>query len=432
MAFNQVDCSKCFLFPQNRVSILEQQRNIVLLMLGLDNAGKTCTAKMLVGEDLETVAPTIGFSKVSTKYKGFNVTIYDLGGSKSFRGIWPKYYHEVHGFIFVVDSADDQRLDETAEVFQDILKDDKVKGKPILMLCNKADIEEAKDEVHVVNVLNVEKLVNVAKCPTRVEPSIATKNNGIKDGFKWLVKSVIANLADLGPRIVKDVEEEEKKEAIRKEELRKRLEEEKMLQNESEVDGKEGDDGEEMQPPGFVPISEAIKSKELVENEVKPEEPSMDTTEIDEKPDLISDGINDNVAEDEVTKDEAVQEEQTAASENNTTEVPFENGVSESEVKSSEEAVAEVTKPIIPPIANGSSRRNSSSSKSNSSSRRNSHANGMDTFLKTGKMDVEANNGPKKQAPFGRRLSNSSVKTNGSTTKSGSAGSRRSGKLPAI
>ena len=158
----------------------------------------------------------------------------------------------------------------------------------------------------------------------------------------------------------------------------------------------------------------------------------MDTTEIDEKPDLISDDINDNVAEDEVTKDEAVQEEQTAASENNTTEVPFENGVSESEVKSSEEAVAEVAKPIIPPIANGSSRRNSSSSKSNSSSRRNSHANGMDTFLKTGKMDVEANNGPKKQAPFGRRLSNSSVKTNGSTTKSGSAGSRRSGKLPAI
>ena len=98
---------------------MEQQRHIVLLMLGLDNAGKTCTAKMLVGENLENVAPTIGFSKVATKYKGFNVTIYDLGGSKSFRGIWPKYYHEVHGFIFVVDSADSQRLDETAEVIDE-------------------------------------------------------------------------------------------------------------------------------------------------------------------------------------------------------------------------------------------------------------------------------------------------------------------------
>lgn len=165
----------------------------------------------------------------------------------------------------------------------------------------------------------------------------------------------------------------------------------------------------------------------------------MDTTEIDEKLDVNSDGIennNDNVADDEEPPKEAVQdkEEQTEnppASENNSTEVPLENGVSES-VKSSE-AVAEAKPvPLQPPLANGSSRRNSSSSKSNSSSRRNSHANGMDTFLKTGKMDVEANNGPKKQAPFGRRLSNSSVKTNGSTTKSGSAGSRRSGKLPAI
>ena len=111
-----VDCTGCgrFLPGRNRVSVLE--RNIYLLMLGLDNSGKTCTAKTLVGESLENVAPTIGFSKVSTKYKGFNVTIYDLGGSKSFRGIWPKYYHEVHGFVFVVDASDNSRMEETAEV----------------------------------------------------------------------------------------------------------------------------------------------------------------------------------------------------------------------------------------------------------------------------------------------------------------------------
>lgn len=114
---DKVDCTACGRFlpgVKNRVSVLE--RNIYLLMLGLDNAGKTCTAKTLVGESLENVAPTIGFSKVSTKYKGFTVTIYDLGGSKSFRGIWPKYFHEVHGFIFIVDASDNERLEETAEV----------------------------------------------------------------------------------------------------------------------------------------------------------------------------------------------------------------------------------------------------------------------------------------------------------------------------
>ena len=54
-------------------------------------------------------------------FKGFHVTIYDLGGSKSFRGIWPKYYHEVHGFIFVVDSADPARLAECSSVLQSML-----------------------------------------------------------------------------------------------------------------------------------------------------------------------------------------------------------------------------------------------------------------------------------------------------------------------
>ena len=117
-----IDCTSCgrFVPGKNRVSVLD--RNIFLLMLGLDNSGKTCTARMLVGESLDSVAPTIGFSKVSTKYKGFNVTIFDLGGSKSFRGIWPKYYHEVHGFIFIVDASDNNRLDETSQVRFDVNK----------------------------------------------------------------------------------------------------------------------------------------------------------------------------------------------------------------------------------------------------------------------------------------------------------------------
>ena len=31
------------------------------------------------------------------------------------------------------------------------------------MLCNKSDIEDAKDEVHIVNTLQVERLVNEAR-----------------------------------------------------------------------------------------------------------------------------------------------------------------------------------------------------------------------------------------------------------------------------
>ena len=66
----------------------------------------------------------------------------------SFRGIWPKYYHEVHGFIFVVDAcSNEERMIETSNVFKEILSHQKVRGKPILMLCNKADMDEAKGKM---------------------------------------------------------------------------------------------------------------------------------------------------------------------------------------------------------------------------------------------------------------------------------------------
>ena len=48
---------------------MRADKSIFLLMVGLDNSGKTCTAKSIVGESLECVAPTVGFSKVDHRYK---------------------------------------------------------------------------------------------------------------------------------------------------------------------------------------------------------------------------------------------------------------------------------------------------------------------------------------------------------------------------
>ena len=84
------------------------------------------------------------FNNTYLLLQGYHVTIYDLGGSKSFRGIWPKYYHEVHGFIFVVDSSDAGRLAECSGVLQGMLDHHQVRGKPILLLANKSDIEHAQ------------------------------------------------------------------------------------------------------------------------------------------------------------------------------------------------------------------------------------------------------------------------------------------------
>ncbi len=36
--------------------------------------------------------------------------IYDLGGGPTFRGIWGRYYSEVHAAVFVVDSCDERKM----------------------------------------------------------------------------------------------------------------------------------------------------------------------------------------------------------------------------------------------------------------------------------------------------------------------------------
>lgn len=66
----------------------------MLLLLGLDNAGKTTAAKGLAGEPPETV-PTVGFSVITLPFQSYTVKVYDLGGGPGIRGIWPQYYVDV-------------------------------------------------------------------------------------------------------------------------------------------------------------------------------------------------------------------------------------------------------------------------------------------------------------------------------------------------
>ena len=58
-----------------------------ILILGLDNAGKTKLLYRLIGEDIETMV-TMGFNVEKVQYKKLNITAWDVGGRDRVRALW--------------------------------------------------------------------------------------------------------------------------------------------------------------------------------------------------------------------------------------------------------------------------------------------------------------------------------------------------------
>ncbi|EYB99078.1 hypothetical protein Y032_0125g1276 [Ancylostoma ceylanicum] len=98
----------------------EREREIRVLILGLDNAGKTTITKKFLGEDLSTVEPTLGFNIKTVDFHGFTINFWDVGGQKSLRSYWRNYFEQTDALIWVVDSGDqgeeEKHLGEKAAV----------------------------------------------------------------------------------------------------------------------------------------------------------------------------------------------------------------------------------------------------------------------------------------------------------------------------
>ncbi|KAM7375250.1 hypothetical protein PAMA_014374 [Pampus argenteus] len=261
----------------------EPARKVTLVMVGLDNAGKTATVRGIQGDNPQDVAPTVGFSKVDLKQGKFEVTIFDLGGGKRIRGIWKNYYSESHGVVFVVDSSDVQRIQETRETMAEVLQHPRIAGKPVLVLANKQDQEGALAEADIIENLSLEKLVNENKCLCQIEPCSAVLGYGkkvdksIKKGLNWLLSNIAKDYEAITERVQKDTaeqraqEEQDKKE--RAERVRRiREERERQEREEAEREGRqiqEDEPEDENIPSPFQPIGNVISENEEKERERK-------------------------------------------------------------------------------------------------------------------------------------------------------------------
>jgi ADP-ribosylation factor-like protein 3 len=90
----------------------KNDKDAKILVLGLDNAGKTTLLRLLSSEDPTETSPTQGFNVKSIVKDSFKLNVWDIGGQKEIRKYWENYFDNVDGLIFVVDSSDDYRVTE--------------------------------------------------------------------------------------------------------------------------------------------------------------------------------------------------------------------------------------------------------------------------------------------------------------------------------
>ncbi|XP_057335669.1 ADP-ribosylation factor-like protein 13B isoform X1 [Microplitis mediator] len=201
------NCLRIIINKIRKKSVIK--KNIILLMAGLDNSGKTSVLNCISNDLDENVMPTMGFRVVTLKHKFYSIKVYDVGGAAQIRSIWNKYYSDIHGIIYVVDAANLSRLNENKLVFAELISHEHIAGKPILLLANKQDVTGAIDELDLVENLDVEHAANSMRCPTRVETCSCVitqeyyKQNtmGIINGFKWLLDTISKNYTELNNRI---------------------------------------------------------------------------------------------------------------------------------------------------------------------------------------------------------------------------------------
>lgn len=161
--------------------------NTNFILRGLDNAGKTTIIKRLNGENIDLVAPTLGFKITTFSYNPYTLNIWDVGGQRSLRSYWKNYFEATDGLVWVVDCADSEKLKTCKEELHELLKEERLSGASLLVLANKQDLAGAlsSDQIEKLLELNMIKTHNWALYPVS-----AVRGDSMLEPFDWLVRDV--------------------------------------------------------------------------------------------------------------------------------------------------------------------------------------------------------------------------------------------------
>jgi GTPase SAR1 family protein len=164
------------------------------------------------------------------------IKFYDLGGGPKIRDIWEQYYHDVHGFIYVIDAAANaEQLKESVSAFEKLRSHTLLEGKPGLILANKQDMANALPANELAKALSIDssKMDTVVVKECTCTPSGGNENTEasananpegeevsvdprLEDAMVWLLETVRRDYDHLNAKVVADTAQKDALEAAKR------------------------------------------------------------------------------------------------------------------------------------------------------------------------------------------------------------------------
>eukprot|EP01026_Neomeris_dumetosa_P019796 TRINITY_DN179_c1_g1_i1.p2 TRINITY_DN179_c1_g1~~TRINITY_DN179_c1_g1_i1.p2 ORF type:complete len:180 (-),score=24.71 TRINITY_DN179_c1_g1_i1:268-807(-) len=166
---------------------LFSKKEMRILMVGLDAAGKTTILYKLKLGEIVTTIPTIGFNVETVEYKNISFTVWDVGGQDKIRPLWRHYFQNTQGLIFVVDSNDRDRVGEARDELSRMLNEDELANAALLVFANKQDLPNAMNVAEITDKLGLHSLRNRK---WYIQATCATSGDGLYEGLDWLSNNI--------------------------------------------------------------------------------------------------------------------------------------------------------------------------------------------------------------------------------------------------
>ena len=147
----------------------QMRRHKKLLMIGLDNGGKTSILAIVQDKFsiIKSLLPTRGVKREKLDFFGYPIISWDLGGQVQYREKLyfnrPElFFTEADIMLYVVDSQDPDRIPEAANYFREVLKvlEDLHEKPEVLIILSKSDQDIRKTLQWQQNVTNIKNKFN--------------------------------------------------------------------------------------------------------------------------------------------------------------------------------------------------------------------------------------------------------------------------------